>query len=237
MGNGRLFLYLTEPLDTIHHYQTPEGIELSLSLAGPMPRGIAWFIDSLIRFVGYIIIAIVLSFLGGAGEGLILIGIFIIEWFYPVFFEVHNGMTPGKKVMDLQVVHDDGTPVSWTSSILRNFIRTVDFLPFLNITGLVAMLLNARFKRLGDFAAGTIVVYTNNKSRKFTIPKYDSSPAPVPLKLEEQRLILDFCERATKLSAQRRRELASLLLELTDNDAPENRLLAYGNWFLKGKSP
>lgn len=228
--------YLTEQLDTIHHYQTPEGIELSLSLAGPMSRGVAWFIDTAIRIVCYIIISIVLSILGGVGSSLILISFFMIEWFYPVFFEVHNGMTPGKKVMGLQVVHDDGTPVSWTSSILRNFIRTVDFLPFLNIVGLVTMLLNSHFKRLGDFAAGTIVVYKNNKTREFTIPKYHSSPAPVPLKLEEQRLILDFCERATKLSAQRRRELASLLSDLTGNEIPENRLLSYGNWFLKGKS-
>ncbi len=98
------------------------------------------------------------------------------------------------------------------------------------------MLLNSRFKRLGDLAAGTVVIYYHEKSAEFSIPDYPPCPAPIPLKLEEQRLILDFCERATKLSSERRHELASLLSSITNGDIPENRLLAYGNWFLKGKS-
>lgn len=227
---------MTTQLDTIYQYETAEGVQLSLSLAGPMVRGMAWLIDFSIRAVCYLILAIVLGFLGGVGQGLILIGLFVIEWFYPVFFEVRNGMTPGKKVMGLQVVHDDGTPVSWSSSLLRNLIRCVDFLPFFNMTGFITILINSHYKRLGDLAAGTVVVYYNNKTKDFKIPEYPTSPAPVPLKLEEQRLILDFCERATNLSAERRHELASLLSDLTDNELPENRLLAYGNWFLKGNT-
>jgi uncharacterized RDD family membrane protein YckC len=228
---------LTTQLDTIYHYQTPEGVQLSLSLAGPMVRAMAWFIDFAIRTVCYIILSVVMGLIGGLGSSLTLIGLFVIEWFYPVFFEVHNGMTPGKKVMGLQVVHDDGTPVSWSSSLIRNLIRCIDFLPLLNMTGFITMLLSSRFKRLGDLAAGTVVVYYNNETRDFIIPEYPPIPAPVPLKLEEQRLILDFCERAGNLSAERRHELAALLSELTDKELPENRLLAYGNWFLKGKTP
>lgn len=228
---------MTTQLDTIYNYETPEGVQLSLSLAGPMVRGMAWFIDFAIRGVGYIILTIILGFLGGLGTSLSLICLFVIEWFYPVFFEVRNGMTPGKKVLGLQVVHDDGTPVSWSSSLIRNLIRCVDFLPLFNMAGFITMLLNSRFKRLGDLAAGTVVVYYNDTTRIFTIPEYPPVPAPVPLKLEEQRLILDFCERATNLSAERRNELASLLSNITDNEIPENRLLAYGNWFLKGKIP
>ena len=117
-----------------------------------MVRGMAWFIDFAIRAVCYIILAVVMGLMGGLGTSLTLIGLFIIEWFYPVFFEVHNGMTPGKKVMGLQVVHDDGTPVSWSSSLIRNLIRYIDFLPLLNMTGFITMLLSPRFKRLGDLA-------------------------------------------------------------------------------------
>jgi len=165
-----------------------------------------------------------------------LIILFIIEWFYPVIFEVRNGMTPGKRAMGVRVVHDDGTPVAWSSSLLRNLIRSVDFFPFFNITGFITMLMNSRFKRLGDLAAGTVVVYAKEGDHQFTIPDYPAQPPPLPLKLEEQRLILDFCERAGNLSTSRRHELATILREFSEADLPENGLLSYGNWFLKGKS-
>jgi len=233
--NGGRLNVLTQQLDTISHYQTPEGVELSLSPAGPIVRGIAWLIDFAIRIVCYIILGIFLSWLGGVGFGLQLIGIFFIEWFYPVFFEVHNGMTPGKKILGVKVVNDDGTPVSWTPSLLRNLIRPIDLLPLFNMTGFITMLLNSRFKRLGDLAAGTIVVYAKDDTKVFHIPEYPSSPSPLPLKLDEQRLILDYCERAVDLSDERRRELALLLHTLAGRKQPENHLLAYGNWFLRGK--
>ncbi len=226
---------MTQQLDTISLYQTPEGVELSLSPAGPIVRGIAWLIDFGIRIVCYILLGLFLKWLGGLGSGLILIGLFLIEWFYPVVFEIRNGMTPGKKVMGVKVVHDDGTPIGWTASLLRNLIRPIDLLPLFNITGFITMLLNSRFKRLGDLAAGTIVVYVKDDAKTFHIPEYASSPAPVPLKLAEQRLILDFCERTDDLSSERRRELALLLRDLTGRRQPEDRLLAYGNWFLRGK--
>ena len=226
---------MTQQLDTVSYYQTPEGIELNLSPAGPIIRGIAWLIDFGIRLVCYIILAMILGWLRGLGVGLIFIGLFLIEWFYPVVFEVHDGMTPGKKIMRIKVVNDDGTPVSWTPSLLRNLIRPIDLMPLFYMTGFITMLLNARFKRLGDLAAGTIVVYVQDETKVFHIPEYPSSPSPVPLTLAEQRLILDYCERAADLSDGRRRELAQLLHALAGRRQPENRLLAYGNWFLRGK--
>jgi len=226
---------LTARLDTIARYQTPEGVELSLLLAGPFVRGMAWLIDFGIRTVCYILLAIFLSWLGGVGSGIIAIGLFAIEWFYPVLFEIKSGMTPGKKAMGLQVVQDDGTPVSWSSSLLRNLLRCIDLLPLFYMVGCFTMLLNTRFKRLGDLAAGTVVVYFRDETKVIAIPEYPPRPAPVPLTLAEQRLILDFCERATELSDDRRRELAVLLTPLCGRKSPENLLLAYGNWFLKGK--
>ncbi len=226
---------MTARLDTIARYQTPEGVELSLLLAGPFARAIAWLIDFAIRTVCYIIIAILLAWLGGVGNGIIMIGLFAIEWFYPVVFEVHSGMTPGKRAMGLQVVHEDGTPVSWSSSLLRNLIRCIDLLPLFYMVGFFTMILNLRFQRLGDLAAGTVVVYFKDETKVFTIPDCPPRPAPVPMTLAEQRLILDFCERAEGLSGDRRRELATLLTSLCGKKSPEDRLLAYGNWFLKGK--
>jgi len=223
------------PLDTIAHYETPEGVELSFAVAGPVVRAAAWGIDLAVRLVGYFLLALLTALLGGVGTSLMLIGIFLLEWFYPVFFEVHNGMTPGKKALGLQVVHDDGTPLAWSSALLRNLLRSVDFLPFLNMAGLVTMLLNPQFKRLGDLAAGTLVVYVNDEVKEFKIPDHPPLPPPEPIRISEQRIILNFCERADRLSRERCRELAALLASLTGTDVPVRRLMAFGNWFLKGK--
>jgi len=196
----------------------------------------AWLIDLAIRAVCYILLAILLAWMGGVGNGIIMIGLFAIEWFYPVVFEIHSGMTPGKKAMGLQVVHDDGTPVSWSSSLLRNLLRCIDLLPLVYTVGFFSMILNSRFQRLGDLAAGTVVVYFKDETKVIAIPDCPPQPAPVVMTLAEQRLILDFCERAEGLSGDRRRELAGLLTPLCGRKSPEKQLLAYGNWFLKGKA-
>lgn len=222
--------------DTIVQYQTPEGVQLSLSLAGPMVRAVAWGIDFAIRVICYIILVSVLSMLGGLGIGMMFIALFLIEWFYPVIFEAYSGMTPGKMAMCIRVVHDDGTPVTWSSSLLRNLLRSVDFLPSFNICGFVSMSINSRFKRLGDIAAGTVVVYNTTRAQKIALPEGDPLPPPEPLKLEEQRLILDYCERKALISSSRSKELASILTEFTGPETPEKLLVAYGNWFLKGMS-
>ena len=103
-------------LDTRRLVETPEGIDLILRPAGLMPRALAFGIDLLIR--GAILLAafIVLGLLGQFGAGLGTILYFLVNWWYPVLFEVlYQGRTPGKKVMGLRVVHDDGTPVGWAA--------------------------------------------------------------------------------------------------------------------------
>src|SRR5512143_1036292 len=152
-------------LDTIHTFETPEGIELGLRVAGPLPRALAWVIDALIRYGGLFIVSIALSILGEFGFGLFLILLFLVEWFYPVLFEVSRGATPGKKMMGLAVVHDNGTPIGWPASMIRNLLRVIDFFPLMYGTGLLSMLINRQFKRLGDLAAGTLVVYREQARR------------------------------------------------------------------------
>lgn len=223
-------------LDTCHRYETPEGIELELILAGPLVRGLAWGIDFSIRAVAYLLFLFVLSMLGGVGIGLLLIGMFLVEWFYPVFFETRSGMTPGKRIFGLRVIHIDGTPLTWSASLVRNLLRAADFLPFLYATGILAMLMNGRFQRLGDLAAGTIVAYIDPEERDVRLPRADARPFPWPLSLDEQRLILRFAGRWDQLSGQRRSELAALLAEFTDAAAPpEQVLLAHANWLARGR--
>jgi uncharacterized RDD family membrane protein YckC len=143
-------------IDTYRAIETPEGVELRLRVAGPPARVLAWAIDVVIRLFGYAVVSIPLLFLGRAGIGLFFLVLFLGEWFYPVLFEVYaHGATPGKKLVGLAVVHDDGTPVGWSGALLRNLLRVADFLPVAYGFGLVTMLVHPEFKRLGDMAAGT----------------------------------------------------------------------------------
>ena len=94
-------------LDTVRDITTPELIEIRLHPAGFLPRGFAFFIDTILRWLLMLLIAIPSMFIGDLGIGLFLISIFLIEWFYPVFFEVvFKGKTPGKRLVGLKVLND-----------------------------------------------------------------------------------------------------------------------------------
>jgi uncharacterized RDD family membrane protein YckC len=224
-------------LDTIRAIPTPEGIELTLRLAGPLPRAIAWLIDLLLRLAILLLLAWTLGMLGGFGWGVILICAFLLEWLAPAAFEVWaDGSTPGKKAMGLMVLHDDGTPVDWPAALVRNLLRAVDFLPIGYGFGLIAMLINRDFKRLGDIAAGTVVVYRAAAHRAASIPAAAPIPAQRVLDLREQRTILDFAERCPSLTPERAREIAELAVPIT-GAAPgreTERLLEIAN-FLSGR--
>ena len=130
-------------LDTIKTIETPEGVELKLTCVSFFARGCAWFLDTAFQviIVVIIIIILVLNF-NNVGKGLFLIILFALNWFYPIFFELYNqGQTPGQAVMNIQVLSIDGTLVNWKASFIRNLLRTVDFLPFFYILGIISILL------------------------------------------------------------------------------------------------
>jgi len=226
-----------ELIDTLEYYEIPEGVRLEFRLAGPVVRACAWAIDAAIRAVLYLALAIVLGLLGGVGVALMLIGFFLIEWFYPVVFELHNGATPGKRLMGILVIQDNGTPVQPQASVIRNFLRTADFLPVLYATGLVAMMSNRQFKRLGDLAAGTLVVYKDAQQERTQPPVSAVTKPPLELSEDEQTILLAFSERAGDLSGGRREELADLLSDITGSRGGKGveTLYAYANWILKGR--
>ncbi len=199
-------------LDTMLDRETPEGIELDLRLAGPVVRAWAWALDFLVHWVLYIGMGMFAGFLGETGIGLMLIGAFLIEWFYPVFFEMFfAGQTPGKMAFGIQVVRDDGTPLDWHASLTRNILRVVDFLPLFYFAGTLSMMLNRRFQRLGDLAAGTIVIYKEKREKAATdIPQSDPQAPPMALSGTEQRVLLDYSRAVSRLSPARSMELAQL---------------------------
>lgn len=216
--------------------ETPEGIELEFEVAGPVVRALAWLLDLAIRSVGYIAASFVLSALGAFGEGTLFVSIFLIEWLYPVAFEVTLGATPGKRAFGLVVCNDNGTPISWSGSILRNLLRVADFLPAFYGLGLVVMMWNKEFKRLGDMVGSTLVVYNQKTELEHEFEGVTSYPPPRSLKPLEQHAILDFAERSHWLSEARAQELANLLDSLTGerDERAVRRLYAYANWMKKG---
>ena len=223
-------------LDTRRSIETPEGVELGLRLAGPVVRGYAWIIDVLIRTALYTGIWVVFFLvMGKFGMGLALIAVFLVEWFYPVVFELYNmGATPGKRSMGIKVVHDDGTEVTLQSSLLRNLLRAVDFLPFLYGFGLLSMMFNRDFKRLGDLTAGTIVIYTDKLGEASNIKKMSPQTPPISLAAPEQKAIIQYAERLDLFTPQRCSELANILEAVTHekDDKGVQRLLQYANWMM-----
>jgi uncharacterized RDD family membrane protein YckC len=222
-------------LDTTRRVATPEGIELTLRLAGPVPRALAWSVDLALRVVVVLVVMMVASQLGRAGWGVVLLAAFFVEWILPAVFEAQmGGQTPGKRFFGIAVLNDDGTPLRWPGALTRNLLRAVDFLPFFYAFGLVAMLLNRDFKRLGDLAAGTVVVYlSTEKEAQRKIPEAPPLAPPVALDLDEQRAVLDLAERSAGLTKERVEELAALptpLVGSLDGERAAARLLGMANY-------
>jgi uncharacterized RDD family membrane protein YckC len=219
-------------LDTSRRVETPEGIELGLEVAGPIPRAVAWLVDLFLRSIVYIALAMVLGTMGRFGIGLFLLLLFVLEWFYPIIGEVwFGGVTPGKRMLGLRVIHDDGTPIRFSASVVRNLVRAIDFLPLLYTVGLVCMLFHKDFKRLGDIAAGTLVVYSEIDRMN---PKPSAVPAQAPawpLTPDEQQTLLNFAERRRALTEERADELARASgVLVNDTNQPAQRLQSYASW-------
>lgn len=217
--------------------ETPEGIDVELRPAGPLARGLAIMIDESIAWLASIAIALVVGALGDAGVGVYLVVYFLIEWFYPVLFEVlRHGQTPGKAVMGLRVVSDDATPIGWSDSLVRNLLRVVDFLPIGYLAGVVCVVTTRHFQRLGDLAAGSLVVHADrvdrfeareHAARRSEQAEADrrlgSEPLPVSLSVVERRGIVGFAERQSDLSHERTLELTDLLEPISGARGEEGR--------------
>jgi uncharacterized RDD family membrane protein YckC len=143
--------------------RTPEGIEFSQRLAGPVTRFLAWFIDQLCIMAVLFLVGFLLSFLriftSGIATAFSLIGWFVVGIGYGIFFEWSwRGQTLGKKLFRLRVVDVEGMRLQFNQIVVRNLLRFVDELPFLYFVGGVACWVSPKCQRLGDIAANTVVV-------------------------------------------------------------------------------
>jgi len=200
-----------EVLDTAVAAETPEGILLELRPAGLTARFYAFLIDWLIRFVIAYAALIAAAFMGGFGIAFWLVFYFLLEWFYPVVFELsRSGATPGKSVVGLKVVMDNGLPITPAASFTRNLLRVADFLPFMFGAAIVAMLLRKDCKRLGDLAAATLVVHQPRRPPKVKLDDVAPVAPPRALTPADQAALVALAARAPTLTAERLDELAAL---------------------------
>ncbi len=224
-------------LDTSYRIEIPGGINLEAQVVGPIPRFFAFAIDLGIRGIIIFVMSIVSIPFGsfGLGGGFFLIFLFVIEWLYPVLFEVYSrGQTPGKKMLGISVINDDLSPVTLGTSMVRNLLRTVDFLPLFYLVGLVTMLSNRRFQRLGDMAAGTLVISVPESAKPAAMEEIVPLAPSTSLLRTEQSSIIDFLQRSNQLSEPRQQELASILEGITHEkgDNGVEQLQRIGAWFL-----
>lgn len=135
------------------------------------------------------------------------------------------------------MLNSDGTPVGWSSSMLRNILRTVDFLPLFYGLGFVSMLMNDSFQRLGDLAADTIVVYHNNSAALPEIPQHAAIKSAYDLNLKEQQAIIRYAERSKQLSDERLNELAEMLnpMDMPEHKMSKDKLLGIANGLIGRK--
>ncbi|HEU4386694.1 MAG TPA: RDD family protein [Blastocatellia bacterium] len=150
--------------------ETPERVELYYALASIGNRFLAAFIDHLIQAVSLALLVLVTGFVtgwamfvGGSAwtVAMGIVGAFVLYWGYFVVFEtIWNGQTPGKRIMRLRVIREDGRPVRFFEVFVRNIIRLViDFqIPPFYAVGVASIVLSPNSKRVGDFVAGTVVV-------------------------------------------------------------------------------
>ena len=220
--------------------RTPEHVELRFRIAGPGNRFLALLMDLILQ--GLLFVGVMLALGGlmwvtkwspaavigpGAAKrlglwifaGSILL-FFVLQWGYFTFFEtVWAGQTPGKRRQRIRVIRENGRPIGFVEAAIRNLFRSViDGQPFpLHAVGFMVGMLNPRFKRLGDFAAGTVVIVERRQSvptagRRLHTPAQATLPTTHPrvrqLTQEEVSTLQAYLRRRDELEDGVRRAMA-----------------------------
>jgi uncharacterized RDD family membrane protein YckC len=210
---------------------TPERVSFDYQVAGLGTRAIAQVLDLLI--IGGVLtavyfVALAVAVVGSAAATLLaVIGSFVVIFGYFWMSEsLWSGQTVGKKVFRLRAVGDRGEPLTFAQAGIRNIVRIVDFLPYAYGVGLIVLFVNGKGKRLGDLAAGTIVVKDSDQVRLWQLPgaRLPAAPASPPapyaaataaeitlrrLDPELRRFVSSYARRRPQLSLDVRVQLAT----------------------------
>lgn len=152
---------------------TPEGMTLHLTLAGLGSRSAAAILDTLIIVVAGVLVYLPLRNSIPPTPIAItrrVLPVALFFCYHLVFETVGRRQSPGKRLLGLRVVRTDGSPLGFVASLIRNLIRIVDFLPAAYLLGLSVMFSTVRNQRLGDLAAGSVVVMEPDLSERGAAP-------------------------------------------------------------------
>jgi uncharacterized RDD family membrane protein YckC len=229
-------------MDDRYIIDTPENIEFAYDVAGIGSRFLAAIFDTLLIVVlqvalGVVVYMVYLAIEGSDGVQSVLLAVwavlsFLFLWGYYIVFElIWNGQSPGKRIIGLRVVRTGGRPITFVGSAIRNLVRVIDFLPGFYGLGVVVMFIDGRSRRLGDLAAGTLVV---KEQQAITLDSLtargDGVPPPLPhlpgeqppaptlpnvhlLTTQEFELVQEFLQRRATLGRESRARLGVQLAQ------------------------
>ncbi len=178
--------------DEMLNIDTPENVAFGYNVAGIGSRFLAALVDTTIIVILQLIVLGTSAYVLKAAKlmsdtdawtaaifGLIS---FLLFWGYYIFFEmVWNGQSPGKRWAGLRVIRADGTPVTLAESVIRNLVRIIDFMPIGYGIGIVAMFINSQARRLGDMAAGSLVIHDGGEISIKSIAAHGHIAIPLDL--------------------------------------------------------
>jgi uncharacterized RDD family membrane protein YckC len=213
-------------MDTLK-IRTPEGIEFALPLAGPISRMLAFTLDLLVAMTICEVVRRLLAPLGFLGkdfsDAILIVAYFVVSMAYMMTAEwLWRGQTVGKRLLRLRVVDGAGLRLEPSQLIVRNLMRMIDGLPALYLVGGVACLVSRHRQRLGDLAAGTVVI----RAPKLARPDLDQLLGGKYNSLAEIRHL------AARLRQKIRPEMGSIALEALlrrDEIDPQARLALFGD--------
>ena len=151
------------PSPDLYRVRTPENVAFDFEVAGLASRGAAWLIDLVVMaalvLAASLVLALAAPVAGGAAGALQLVIVFLVQWWYQTLFEWRmGGQTIGKRIVGIRVLSRDGLGLSFSQAVIRNLVRFVDLLPATYLVGVITAVLDPHGRRLGDLAAGTVVV-------------------------------------------------------------------------------
>lgn len=218
--------------------ETPEHIELQFTLAGIGTRFLAWLVDKTVQLGGILVLAILINsilffteytlpaanytakFIKTTGPWILALAFLVLgiitSGYFILFEYLWSGSTPGKRALNVRVVRKDGRPITLFDSAVRNILRVVDMLFMVYPVGLVVMFVDSKNRRLGDLAAGTLVIVENaHKMALFRKPTEDNPElgpeirdAAARISRDGYRLISKFLSRREGLDSEHREEIA-----------------------------
>jgi uncharacterized RDD family membrane protein YckC len=204
--------------------ETPEGLTVTVHLAGVGSRFVAaiidWTIQILLTLAAFVVF-VVFGVGGGAGTGLFALATFLVFFVYDVAFEVlAGGRTPGKRWTGLRVVRSGGQPIGFIASTIRNLLRVVDIMPGVYLVGITSILVTKHNQRLGDLAADTVVARAPRKPRPVSepvpagqLPRSLATWDVSAVTADELATVRTFLERRGSLDWGAREELARSMAE------------------------